>query len=66
MIKDTLLVCCLILVFVLIYRIYVVGQNYPVQEVPRPQARKITQSLKMRLQVVAYRYMRMDPYKRLR
>jgi hypothetical protein len=27
MIKDTLLVCCLILVFVLIYRIYVVGQK---------------------------------------
>lgn len=45
--------------------IYVAGQTYPVQEVPRPQARKITQALKMRLQVAGYRLMRADPYKRL-
>ncbi|KAI8915827.1 hypothetical protein EDD86DRAFT_185922 [Gorgonomyces haynaldii] len=45
---------------------YIVGQTYPVQEVPRPQARKITQSLKNRLQVVAFRLMRDDTYKRLR
>jgi transcription initiation factor TFIID subunit 1 len=45
--------------------IYVAGQCYPVQEVPRPQARKITQSLKLRLQVVGYRLMRQDPYQRL-
>nr|KAJ3423026.1 hypothetical protein HK105_004201 [Polyrhizophydium stewartii] len=45
---------------------YVVGQNFPVQEVPRPQARKITQSLKLRLQVVSYRLMWKDPFKRLR
>jgi transcription initiation factor TFIID subunit 1, fungi type len=45
--------------------IYVAGQCYPVQEVPRPQSRKITQSLKLRLQVVGYRLMRQDPYQRL-
>ncbi|KAJ3368951.1 hypothetical protein HDU91_000171 [Kappamyces sp. JEL0680] len=45
--------------------IYVVGQTYPVQEVPRPQARKVTQSLKARLQVVGYRMMRIDPARRL-
>jgi transcription initiation factor TFIID subunit 1, fungi type len=44
---------------------YLVGQNYPVQEVPRPQARKITQSLKARLMAVALRYMNADPGKRL-
>ncbi|KAJ1341751.1 hypothetical protein BSLG_003646 [Batrachochytrium salamandrivorans] len=32
---------------------YIVGQMFPVQEVPRPQARKITQSLKQRLQEFA-------------
>jgi transcription initiation factor TFIID subunit 1, fungi type len=45
--------------------IYVAGQTYPVQEVPRPQARKITQALKMRLQVASYRLMRSDLYRRL-
>ncbi|KAJ3276830.1 hypothetical protein HDV01_002885 [Terramyces sp. JEL0728] len=45
--------------------IYVAGQSYPVQEVPRPQARKITQALKMRLQVVGYRLMLKDPHRRL-
>ncbi|KAJ3316030.1 hypothetical protein HDV04_000239 [Boothiomyces sp. JEL0838] len=45
--------------------IYVAGQTYPVQEVPRPQARKITQALKMRLQVVGYRLMLKDPHRRL-
>ncbi len=45
---------------------YIVGQCYPLQEIPRPQSRKITQCLKVRLQVVAFRLMRKDPYKRLR
>jgi transcription initiation factor TFIID subunit 1 len=45
--------------------IYVAGQTYPCQEVPRPQARKITQALKMRLQVASYRLMRADPHNRL-
>ena len=45
--------------------IYVAGQMSPMQEIPRPQARKITQALKMRLQVAAYRLMRNDPYRRL-
>lgn len=35
---------------------YIVAQNFPVQEVPRPQARKITQALKMRLQVASIFY----------
>ncbi|KAH9273973.1 hypothetical protein BASA83_003608 [Batrachochytrium salamandrivorans] len=45
---------------------YIVGQMFPVQEVPRPQARKITQSLKQRLQVVSYRLMWKDTFRRLR
>ncbi|KAJ8324904.1 hypothetical protein O5D80_006435 [Batrachochytrium dendrobatidis] len=45
---------------------YSVGQIFPVQEVPRPQARKITQSLKQRLQVVSFRLMWKDPFRRLR
>ena len=46
--------------------IFVAGQTFPVQEVPRPQARKITQTLKNRMQVVAYRLMRQDKYHRLK
>lgn len=45
---------------------YLVGQTFPCQEVPRPQARKITQSLKTRLQSVAFRIILADPFKRLR
>jgi transcription initiation factor TFIID subunit 1 len=45
--------------------IYTVGQTLPVQEVLRPQARKVTQALKSRLQVVGYRMMRIDPFRRL-
>jgi hypothetical protein len=45
---------------------YLAGQTFPCQEVPRPQARKITQSLKTRLQSVAFRLMLADPFKRLR
>lgn len=45
--------------------VYTVGQILPVQEVLRPQARKVTQALKSRLQVVGYRMMRIDPYRRL-
>ncbi|KAI9092172.1 hypothetical protein DFS34DRAFT_633941 [Phlyctochytrium arcticum] len=46
--------------------LYVVGQTFPVQEVPRPQSRRITQTTKGRLQVVTFRHMRRDPQKRLR
>ncbi|RKO88494.1 hypothetical protein BDK51DRAFT_47467 [Blyttiomyces helicus] len=46
--------------------LYVVGQIYPVTEVPRPQSRKITSTVKGRLQVVTFRYMNQDPMKRLR
>lgn len=45
--------------------LYVAGQLFPSMEVPRPQARRITQALKSRLQVVGYRLMRLDPFRRL-
>ena len=45
--------------------LFAVGQCYPAQEVHRPQARKVTQALKARLQVFGYRLMRSDPYRRL-
>ncbi|KNC99319.1 uncharacterized protein SPPG_05569 [Spizellomyces punctatus DAOM BR117] len=46
--------------------LFAVGQTFPLQEVPRPQSRRITQTIKGRLQVVTFRHMRRDPQKRLR
>ena len=46
--------------------LYAVGQTFPVQEVPRPQSRKITQSFRARLQVVTMRLMWRDQFRRLR
>ncbi|KAJ3093054.1 hypothetical protein HK102_010959 [Quaeritorhiza haematococci] len=46
--------------------VYVVGQTFPMVEVPRPQSRKITSTMKGRLQVAAYRLMRQDPHRRLK
>ncbi len=46
--------------------LYVVGQCFPVQEIPRPQSRKFVQATKGRIQVVSYRYMRRDPLHRLK
>ncbi|KAI8912963.1 hypothetical protein DFJ77DRAFT_466147 [Powellomyces hirtus] len=46
--------------------LFTVGQTFPLQEVPRPQSRKITHTVKGRLQVATFRYMRRDPHKLLR
>ncbi|ORX49457.1 hypothetical protein DM01DRAFT_1338131 [Hesseltinella vesiculosa] len=45
---------------------FVVGQTYPVQEVPGPQSRKITATVKGRVQIVAYRLIRNSNMNRLR
>ncbi|OZJ06220.1 hypothetical protein BZG36_00761, partial [Bifiguratus adelaidae] len=46
--------------------VFTVGQTYPVQEVPGPHSRKITATLKNRLQVVAYRMMKRNGHHRLK
>ncbi|KAI1317458.1 hypothetical protein EDD11_008395 [Mortierella claussenii] len=46
--------------------LYVVGQTYPVQDVPGPHSRKITTMIKNRLQISAFRFIRKDPHSRLR
>ncbi|KAF9171616.1 hypothetical protein BGX21_008150 [Mortierella sp. AD011] len=46
--------------------LYVVGQTYPVQDVPGPHSRKITTMIKNRLQISAFRFIRKDPHNRLR
>ncbi|KAJ3155269.1 hypothetical protein HDU86_004359 [Geranomyces michiganensis] len=40
---------------------FAVGQTFPLIEVPRPQSRRITHTVKGRLQVATFRYMRRDP-----
>ncbi|KAG0164678.1 hypothetical protein DFQ30_009546 [Apophysomyces sp. BC1015] len=46
--------------------IFVIGQTYPVQEVPGPHSRKVTTTIKNRLQVVAYRLIKKSPLYRLK
>ncbi|KAJ1930804.1 hypothetical protein FBU59_006931, partial [Linderina macrospora] len=41
---------------------YLVGQTYPLQEVPAPHSRKVTTTIKHRLQVAAYRLMNRNQY----
>ncbi|KAJ1934284.1 hypothetical protein GGF37_006422, partial [Kickxella alabastrina] len=41
---------------------YVVGQTYPLQEVPAPHSRKVTTTVKHRLQVAAYRIMNRNQF----
>ncbi|KAI8842083.1 hypothetical protein BC829DRAFT_401844, partial [Chytridium lagenaria] len=45
--------------------LFVVGQLYPLMEVPRPQSRKVTNTMKNRLQVLCYRMMRSNPHQRM-
>ncbi|KAI8371514.1 uncharacterized protein BYT42DRAFT_580545 [Radiomyces spectabilis] len=45
---------------------FVVGQTYPVQEVPGPHSRKITTTIRNRLQIVAYRLIKKNPLYRLK
>ncbi|KAI8086731.1 uncharacterized protein BX664DRAFT_387099 [Halteromyces radiatus] len=46
--------------------LYVMGQTYPVQEVPGPQSRRVTTTVKNRLQIVAYRLLAKHPQHRLK
>lgn len=46
--------------------LFTIGQTYPAQEVPGPHARKITTTVKNRLQVAAYRIIRKHPQHQLR
>ncbi|KAI8320429.1 hypothetical protein GQ54DRAFT_298684 [Martensiomyces pterosporus] len=41
---------------------YIAGQTYPLQEVPAPHSRKVTTTIKHRLQVAAYRLMNRNQY----
>ncbi|KAI7866594.1 hypothetical protein BDF14DRAFT_1810449 [Spinellus fusiger] len=45
---------------------YAIGQTYPVQEVPGPHSRRVTTTIKNRLQVVAYRLIKKNPLHRLK
>ncbi|KAI7885524.1 hypothetical protein K492DRAFT_141626 [Lichtheimia hyalospora FSU 10163] len=46
--------------------VFLVGQTYPVQEVPGPHSRKVTTTIKNRLQVIAYRMIKKNPLQRLK
>lgn len=46
--------------------IFTIGQSYPVQEVPGPHSRKVTTTIKNRLQVVAYRLIKRNVLHRLK
>lgn len=46
--------------------IFAMGQTYPVQEVPGPQSRRVTTTVKNRLQIVAYRLIAKHPQQRLK
>lgn len=46
--------------------LFVVGQTFPVVEVPGPHSRKITNNLKYRLQYITYRLLRKSVEERLR
>ncbi|RKP35643.1 hypothetical protein BJ085DRAFT_328, partial [Dimargaris cristalligena] len=45
--------------------LFTVGQTYPLMEVPGPHSRKVTNTIKNRLQVIAFRLIRQNPYHRL-
>ncbi|KAF8481830.1 TAF1 transcription initiation factor TFIID subunit TAF1 [Russula ochroleuca] len=49
-----------------IKNLFVVGQTYPVTEVPGPHSRKITNTIKHRLQVIAYKLLAKSPGERLK
>ncbi|GAA5806567.1 hypothetical protein HPULCUR_012105 [Helicostylum pulchrum] len=46
--------------------IFTIGQSYPVQEVPGPHSRKVTTTIKNRLQVVTYRLIKKNHLHRLK
>ena len=49
-----------------IKNLFVVGQTYPVTEVPGPHSRKITNTIKHRLQIIAYKLLAKSPGERLK
>ena len=49
-----------------IKNIFVIGQTYPVTEVPGPHSRKITNTIKNRLQVIAFKLLKKSPGERLK
>ncbi|KIY51236.1 hypothetical protein FISHEDRAFT_64273 [Fistulina hepatica ATCC 64428] len=49
-----------------IKNLYVVGQTYPATEVPGPHSRKITTTMKNRLQIIAFKLLRRSQGERLK
>ncbi|TFY72421.1 hypothetical protein EVG20_g603 [Dentipellis fragilis] len=49
-----------------IKNLYVVGQTYPVTEVPGPHSRKITNTIKFRLQIIAFKLLKRSSGERLK
>ncbi|KAJ3998572.1 TAF1 transcription initiation factor TFIID subunit TAF1 [Lentinula boryana] len=49
-----------------IKNLFVIGQTYPVTEVPGPHSRKITNTIKHRLQIIAYKLLRKSAGERLK
>lgn len=45
---------------------FVIGQTYPVTEVPGPHSRKITNTIKFRLQIIAFKLLKKSPGERLK
>lgn len=45
---------------------FVIGQTYPVTEVPGPHSRKITNTIKYRLQIIAFKLLRKSAEERLK
>jgi len=46
--------------------LFVVGQTYPVTEVPGPHSRKITNTIKYRLQIIAFKLLKKSTEERLK
>ncbi|KZS95904.1 hypothetical protein SISNIDRAFT_483323 [Sistotremastrum niveocremeum HHB9708] len=46
--------------------LFIVGQTFPVTEVPGPHSRKITTTVKNRLQIIAFKLLRKSPGERLK
>ncbi|KAI9570393.1 TAF1 transcription initiation factor TFIID subunit TAF1 [Boletus coccyginus] len=49
-----------------IKNLFVIGQTYPVTEVPGPHSRKITNTIKYRLQIIAFKLLRKSTEERLK
>ncbi|GLB35948.1 putative protein of unknown function (DUF3591) [Lyophyllum shimeji] len=49
-----------------IKNLFVIGQTYPVTEVPGPHSRKITNTIKYRLQIIAFKLLKKSPGERLK